>query len=186
MQLGVLGVAAAVTTLAAAACMDPAPHEPAEPAAVDVNTSALLALLPQVHDSPVWMRMNEAPYVTGLGTGSSINVYVSIIGHEAYSRIRPEADGSTADVPPGTMIVREVLADDGSVDTLTLMYKGPPGYNPDLGDFWFGVTDGKGVPKWKDGAELIGRVGACYDCHVDRDKDGFLFGVPMAMRTAHP
>jgi hypothetical protein len=174
----ILGAAAA---MALTACMDPAPYEPDD---VDVNASAVLSLLPQVHDSPVWVRMNDAPYVTGLGTGAKVNVYVSIRGYEAYARIRPEADGSGADVPPGTMIVREVLAEDGSVDTFTLMYKGPPGYNPDLGDFWFGVTDASGVPKVKDGAERVGRVEDCYACHVDRGQDGFLFGVPLAVRSA--
>jgi hypothetical protein len=70
-------------------------------------------------------RINRAPYSSTLG-GFKINVFTSC--------------------RPGTIIVREVLGSAGEVAKLTLMTKGEPGYDPRLGDWWFGVTDPQGVP----------------------------------------
>jgi len=47
-----------------------------------------------------------------------------------------------------------------------------------LGDWWFGVTDPRGVPLEDSDATLIGRLEQCHDCHRDRARDDFLFGVP--------
>jgi hypothetical protein len=81
------------------------------------------------------------------------------------------------------MIVRAVLGAGGATETITLMYKGAPGYNPDLGDFWFGVTDASGEPRIVDGVAQLGRLEACYGCHADRGDDDFLFGVPATNRV---
>jgi len=63
------------------------------------------------------------------------------------------------------------------------MYKGPAGYNPDLGDYWFGVTDVRGVPLTDDqGRQRVGRMTECYSCHADRAEDDDLFGVPAIHR----
>jgi hypothetical protein len=70
----------------------------------------------------------------------------------------------------------------GAVKSLTLMYKGPPGYNPDLNDFWFGVTDPQGVPVQENGKAKLGRLEECYSCHLGRSNDGYLFGVPADVR----
>jgi len=134
-------------------------------------------------DSPAFVRLNDAPYPTGLGTGADINVYVSANAYVAYASITPENTGSGVTVPEGTLIVREVLEPSGAVKTLTLMYKGPAGYNPDLGDFWFGVTDAALTPVLDSaGARKIGRVHECYSCHIPRANDGYLFGVPADVR----
>ena len=67
-----------------------------------------------------------------------------------------------------------------------LEQNGPAGYNPAIGDYWFGVTDARGTPLTDDqGHRRAGRVEACYSCHLEREADDFLFGVPSAMRS-HP
>jgi uncharacterized membrane protein YgcG len=148
-----------------------------------VDEAAIMSTLGGHRDSPAFVRLNDAPYPTALGTGADINVYVSTNGYAAYASITPEVTGSGVTVPEGTLIVREVLEPSGAIKTLTLMYKGPKGYNPDLGDFWFGVTDpaGKPVPD-PAGAPKIGRLAECYSCHTPRASDGWLFGVPADVR----
>jgi hypothetical protein len=162
-------------------CMIPDP-EPltadAAPATVPlgVDEASLLSMLPSYTTSPAFSRLNLAPYATALPGGSDVNVWVSMNAYAAYAGIVPDVDGSGIVAPEGTMLVREVLGASGVVAKLTLMYKGPPGYNPGVGDYWFGVTDVRGVP------EKTGRLGECYGCHQDRADDGFLFGVPADVR----
>ena len=78
----------------------------------------------------------------------------------------------------GTVIVREVLDARGQITKLTVMAKGPPGYDPSLGDWWFAVTDPRGVPLTENGVVQLGRMNQCHNCHLDRGRDDFLFGVP--------
>jgi hypothetical protein len=91
----------------------------------------------------------------------------------------PERKGSGVVVRPGTLLIREVLGPRGEVAKLTLIVKGPPGYNPDLADFWFGVTDPDGTPVVDNGVKQLGKLTECYSCHLARATDGYLFGVPL-------
>lgn len=123
-------------------------------------------------------RLNAMPYRSGLGP-FEVNCYVAgdISG---YRKIHPEQPGANVTVARGTMIVREVLDPAGQVAKLTVMAKGPPGFDPSLGDWWFAVTDPRGVPLVEDGTLMLGRLPQCHNCHVDRPRDDFLFGVPIA------
>ncbi len=152
-------------------------------ASVSVDEAAIMSVLGHHRDSPAFVRLNDAPYPTALGTGANINVYVSANGYVPYASITPEATGSGVTLPVGTMILREVLEPTGAIKTLTLMYKGPKGFNPDLGDFWFGVTDASGRPVLDpSNVAKIGRLTECYGCHTPRAGDGYLFGVPASVR----
>jgi hypothetical protein len=72
---------------------------------------------------------------------------------------------------------------DSPPHALSVMYKAPPGYYPDMGDLWLGVTDASGNPALDDaGAPRIGRLTECASCHAARASDGYLFGVPAAVR----
>jgi hypothetical protein len=158
---------------------------PAPPTAgADLGTSedAILSAARTMHGSSGFTAMNAAPYTTALPSAALVNVFVSDEGHDWYAAVAPEREGTGIVLPEGTLIVREVLGDDGEVATLTLMYKGAPGYNPDLGDYWFGVADPTGEPVVEDGVAKVGRLEACYGCHVDRPDDDFLFGVPAVQR----
>ena len=120
----------------------------------------------------------RGPYTSTLGP-FTINCYVTgdVVD---YRKIHPDQAGANVTVARGTVIVREVLDASARVTKLTVMAKGPPGYDPSLGDWWFAVTDPRGVPLEENGAVLRGRLTQCHDCHVDRSRDDFLFGVRSA------
>jgi hypothetical protein len=153
-------------------------------AAPSVDENAILATLTSgQYKTDAFRRVNDAPYKSALGSGSSlIDVYVSANAFDGYQAIAPETDGSGSTVPEGTLIVREVKDESLTVTKITLMYKGPSGYNPEVGDFWFGVTDPAGQPAVENGARQMGKVESCFGCHIARKGDGWLFGVPMAQR----
>jgi len=166
----------ALFALFSASCMSSEPM-PTTTAVAAVDDRAILSTLASFRTSPAFQHVNRDSYETALGTGASIDLYVSSNGFAPYATIVPEADGSGAEVPEGTLIVREVKEASGAVKSLTLMYKGPRGYNPDLDDFWFGVTDPAGVPVQQDGKPRVGKLTDCYSCHLARAQDGYLFGV---------
>lgn len=126
-------------------------------------------------------QINKLPYPSALGP-PGIDLWVDPAGAAAYRKIDPGVDGSHASVPRGTMIVRAVFDDAGVLTKLTLMAKGPAGYDPTLGDWWFGVTDPDGTPIIENGAPMLGPLAACHECHLARAQDDFLFGVPAAQR----
>jgi len=134
------------------------------------------ATLEQVESYQALARINPRPYTSTLGP-FAINCYVA--GDTTnYRKIHPEQRDADVAVARGTVIVREVLDATGAVSKLTVMAKGPPGYDPSLGDWWFAVTDPGGVPLEEDGVVLVGRLSQCHDCHRERSRDDFLFGVP--------
>jgi hypothetical protein len=145
--------------------------------AVDMSDAELdEASLDRVESYLAMSKINARPYTSTLGP-FGINCYITgdITG---YRKIHPERSGANVTVAPGTVIVREVLDATGKVSKLTVMAKGPPGYDPSLGDWWFGVTDPRGVPLVEKGVLMLGRLTQCHDCHLDRSRDDFLFGVP--------
>jgi hypothetical protein len=130
-----------------------------------------------------FVPVSAAAYPSAIAAQTSINVWVTAADYAAYTRISPDASGSGASLAPGAIIVREVLDASGAVAKVTLMAKGPPGYNPTVGDFWFGVTQPDGTPMVDQGTAEVGKVSACFGCHMPRASDGFLFGVPAADRA---
>ena len=70
---------------------------------------------------------------------------VTSLGRSLLRWRHAETTGSGVTVSPGTVIVRSVLDASGNVSKLTLMAKGPPGYDPSIGDWWFGETDPTGA-----------------------------------------
>jgi hypothetical protein len=122
--------------------------------------------------------------------------WVSANAFDLYSRISPEDGGVPIDdnLPVGTIIIRAMYGsvdagtpdNPGPLDKLTLMSKGPPGYDPDLGDWWFSVTDPNANPiDYPDGAPQDGQMSECHSCHqLERGLDNdFLFGAPTNERA---
>ena len=162
------------------ACGSQAADEPLLTAAMD--DSSILSTAAHYRDSAAFVQVNDTPYRSALGDRSFINVYVSLPAFAAYATIEPDAKGTGVVLPEGAIIVREVLDGAGNVDKLTVMAKGPDGYNPALGDFWFAVTEPDGTPLVEDGAERVGIIEACHACHDERARDDFLFGIPAGNR----
>ncbi len=134
-------------------------------------------LLDELAAYRVHRPVNTQPFASTLGP-FDVNCYVTGDVND-YARIHPEQSGSRVTLAHGTMIVREVLAADGTIDKLTVMAKGPPGFDPSFGDWWFAVTDAHARPTTKDGLVLVGRLPQCHACHDERAQDDFLFGIPL-------
>lgn len=123
-------------------------------------------------------QISRKPYPSTVGS-FNINVFVSKKEHD-FQKIQPESADSHVTMPAGTLIVRQVLDANGQVTKVTLMGKGPEGYDPTLGDWWFGVTDPSGVPLADDAGPQVGRLMQCHGCHIPRADNDYLFGVPAA------
>ena len=112
--------------------------------------------------------MTRAAYPSEAVTGSTIVEWVSAGAAAEYMAISPDGGAASASLTPGATILREVIDPAGAVEEMTLLVKGPPGYNPAIGDWWWGVTDGNGSPLDEDGGALLGRLTQCYSCHLPR------------------
>jgi hypothetical protein len=150
--------------------------------AVTVDDQALLREALTYRDPQAFTPLNGLSYASALGGEAFINVYVSAGAFDTYAAVDPAVPGTGITLPEGTIIVREVLDAGGKVKRLTLMAKGPAGYNPDLGDYWFAVTEPDGTPVVENGATRVGRLTDCYGCHIPRASDDYLFGVPADKR----
>ncbi|HEY2511664.1 MAG TPA: hypothetical protein VGI39_12435 [Polyangiaceae bacterium] len=155
---------------------------------VQVDDESVLSLVTNgtFRTAKGFTEVTGAPFPTQAGITADVSEWVNLVGAKAYDQISPDETAADVSVPVGTMIVRAVLGADGGTAKLTLMFKGPPGYNPDLGDWWFGVTDPNGVPAVLDGgASEVGRLAQCYSCHIPRSGTGYLFGVSSSDRAGN-
>jgi hypothetical protein len=134
------------------------------------------ATLADVDGYRTMQRIDTRPFASAIAP-VDVNCYAA--GDVAtYREIHPEQPGSGVHVAVGTVIVREVLDGSGNVAKLTVMAKQAAGYDPSLGDWWFGVTDPHGLPLRDDnGQPMLGRLTECHGCHAPRAADDFLFGV---------
>ena len=147
----------------------------------EVNTGAVVEDLNgwAFSTSSTFTHATKTAYASKAAENAWVQEWVSSDVYAAYSSIRPDASGSGVVLPVGTTIVRAVYDAQGQPTELTVMMKGPSGYNPELGDWWFGLADANGVPVTTDGGVMMGRLTQCYSCHQPRSADDFLFGVPM-------
>jgi hypothetical protein len=171
-----LALAASALLLASTlgACLDPG----------DVTVVPGIA---RYKESGEFVRVSSRAYDSDISGDIRIDVWVSKDSADEYERISPEEHGSGASLPYGTVIVREVLdKKTAQLQKLTLMVKGPEGVAPEIGDWWYAVTDGAGVPFLNDdGSEKKGAMPECRGCHEARGaEDDFLFGVPRDVRDA--
>lgn len=136
-----------------------------------------------------FVQVNGDAYRSAV-SDKNINVFVSNFALLDYLKTKPDAESSDGMIPRGGFVVREIVDEDGVVTKLTALYRGPEGYNPSAGDFWFAVTDVAGnVAKSDRGEAQIGAVPNCSACHAARSGADFLFGVPEQSRSAifaHP
>lgn len=140
-------------------------------AAVNAVTDFDRAMMEIGRSYKSFAKIDRRPYTSTLGA-FDINVFVH--GDvNTYRSIHPESTATTpVKLAVGTVIVREVLDANGQIAKLTLMAKGPAGYDGTLGDWWFGEADPAGNPT------KMGRLTECHSCHVPRANEDFVFGVP--------
>lgn len=142
-----------------------------DPPSSDVEQTMLTALSSYAS----FTKINRAPFASAAGA-FDVNVLTSEAS-TSYAKIHPDTSDSHVVLPVGTVIVREVLDGTNAIAKLTVMAKAPPGADPTLGDWWFAVTDPRGVPQIVDGIPQIGPMPACQACHLPRSGDDYLFGV---------
>src|SRR5262249_11259499 len=76
----------------------------------DEGDQALIYMLEaHVYRGPDFVKVNSAPYASGLNPANNINVYVDVADAKAYSEFTPEVDHKNLTFPIGGTIVREVV-----------------------------------------------------------------------------
>ncbi|MEM7151348.1 MAG: cytochrome P460 family protein [Myxococcota bacterium] len=114
-------------------------------------------------------KINVDSFASAHGLADTVNVYINSEAADLYRSIDTEA---VVDVgfPEGTLIVKEHLNGEGAEDGFLMMYRGPEGYLPDAGGWFWARIDGTGATR------ETGAVGFCISCHMP--VDGWVFGVP--------
>lgn len=180
----IVAVALVAPTAACLPAMDFGGGGNSDGGAVTIDEARILASVANGayrHD-PRFAAVSRQSYASA-AAAARVNVWVTAADWGDYTRIAPDKSGSGASLAPGAIVVREVLDGSGAVAKVTLMAKGPAGYNPTVGDFWFGVTTPDGTPMVAGGVMQMGKVQSCFGCHVGRASDGYLFGVPESDRV---
>jgi hypothetical protein len=130
----------------------------------------------RVNPTPYLMRVQSAiacaapsapmPNVKNPHQDKYVTVYVNDIGRKAMLEMK------SPNFPEGSIIVKEKLSEPSSAapELLTVMIKHSKGYNPDLGDWEFMVTDGTGST-----VQARGRLENCQACHTTRPQNDFIF-----------
>lgn len=156
------------------------------PTARDMFGQLDLATSNQSYRESRYAMINASAYPTELSDTDVINVFVNESAASTYSQVHPESEGTGVRLPLGATIIREVLRD-GQLTKLTAMIKGPPGYFPEGGDYFYAVTsvDGSQILLDDQGAPLAGRLESCGTCHAARMQDDFLFGVVESEQSFH-
>ena len=141
----------------------------------------------QSYLQPSFTRINREPYPTDLSTTDLIDVYVSKNGAVDYWQVDPASTVAIEPLSQSSVIVRVVLDRDWTPKKLTFMIKGPPGYFPGNGDYYYAVTELDGSISLDDsGLPMAGQLRECAQCHAERSATDFLFGVPGELRGKPP
>ena len=123
-------------------------------------------------------RINRIPVISSLNQFQLINTYLSPQATNEYQQISPDLSGTNPNLSEESIIVREVFDLQTQKTKLTVMIKGPEGYNPEVGDFYFAVLNEQGeFLEDADGSRQSGTMPDCAVCHIARGEDGYLFGV---------
>jgi len=120
-------------------------------------------------------RVNAMPELGTHGDAATINYFAAPENVQLFLTIDPERTDQNVGFIEGSMFLKEHFDDAGEVIGFTVMYKGPPGYNPEGGDwFWARVNEGT--------VSHQGQVGFCVDCHVMVESTDYVYGVPLDNR----
>lgn len=145
-------------------------------AAVPAGTDARAeASLPDTTAEALWTYLQEQEYRERwslwpgkdrlyAGTephGMLLTTYANDIAHQAL------LNGAVADLPAGSILVKENYMPDSTFDAATVMYR-VEGYNPDHQDWLFAKYDGHGE------ADAFGRAPMCQACH-EQAQTGYVY-----------
>ena len=120
-------------------------------------------------------QVNVMPEPGTHGDADTINYFAAAENVQLFLTIDPERTDQDVSFIEGSMFLKEHFDTAGEVIGFTVMYKGPPGYNPDGGDwFWARVSEGAVTHQ--------GQIGFCVDCHTMVESTDFIYGVPLDNR----
>ena len=114
-------------------------------------------------------KINIDAFGSAHGLADTVNVFINSEAADLYRSIDFDAPTDVG-FPEGTLIVKEHLNAEGAEDGFLMMYRGPEGYLPDAGGWFWARIDGTGATR------ETGAVGFCISCHMP--VEGWVFGVP--------
>ncbi len=114
-------------------------------------------------------KINETPLTSQHGLADTMNLWVDAAAAQDYAGL---SLGGTPSFDPQTIILKEQLDADGTLNSVAVMYKGPAGYAPDSGDWWFGLVNPDGSIR------LGGQPPSCVDCHASVANQDWAWGLP--------
>lgn len=124
------------------------------------------AITDQALDFASLEKFNDEPVPSQHGLANTMNLWVDAGALSAY-----EGLGAGTVFVPGTYIIKEQINGDGTLNSMAVMFKGPQGYAPDAGDWWFGVVN-------PDGSIVVGgQPGSCVGCHADVAEQDWAWGL---------
>ena len=115
-----------------------------------------------------WTKINATAFVSEGHRDTYVDVFVPATFVDAYR-------DRSAPAPVGMRVVKAQYSKTAAdvVSGLTVMMKMEPGYDPEHGDWLYGVYDPAGTK-----AKMEGKLEMCIECHEnDADRD-YLVGVP--------
>ncbi len=117
-----------------------------------------------------WTRINADTFRSKGHRDAWVDVHVDPPFADAYR-------AGVGPMPVGMRIVKAAHADvdgaPGQVTGLTVMGKMEPGYDPEHGDWFYGIYDPTGTV-----AKQQGKLEMCIDCHDQWQEHDYLGGVP--------
>jgi len=112
-----------------------------------------------------WTRVTEEPIVSPGHSYHWVDVLVDDLAEATYL-------SASAPYPECARILKPIYGDEAGNEVLrlTAMVKMPSGYDPDHGDWWYGVYDAAGVV-----GQRAGRLEDCIRCHEEAAETDYLF-----------
>jgi len=170
-------LSALAIALLATACGGSAPKSSSAPAS-GPSESAAAAPAASPFQLPVdvsswqsWTKVNGQTFPSKSHQKVMVDVYVSKEHADAYAALQ----GS---MPVGMALVKAQYADDGgqkgAAKNLTVMVKMEPGFDPEHGDWYYGVYSFDGKKAMLEG-KSDGKTAMCVNCHDTADVD-YVFG----------
>jgi hypothetical protein len=124
------------------------------------------AIAEQALDFESLVKLTDEPVASQHGLANTMNLWVDEGSVATYESL------GTADFAPGSTIIKEQLEPDGTLNSLAVMFKGPEGYSPDSGDWWFGIVRPNG------NVGPGGQPASCVDCHAGVQAQDWAWGLP--------
>ena len=123
-------------------------------------------------DWPSWTKINSERFESDGHTSAWVDIYTESRYADAYRAL-------AGPMSVGFRVVKAQYKtrDAAEPSGLTVMGKMEPGYDPDHGDWFYGVYDPTGTKAIKQG-----KLDSCLECHDAEEATDYLSGIPEEYR----